>query len=49
MLVEIVVVVLVVGAAVAGMLVYRNNQKKADAIIAKAQNAFNKVKDEVKK
>lgn len=46
MLVEIIVLVLIVGAAV---LVYKNNQKKADAVVAKAQDAFNDTKNSVKK
>lgn len=49
MLVEIVVVVLFIGAAVAGVLVYRNNQKKADAVVAKAQCAFDQTKAVVQK
>ena len=44
----IVVAVLVVVVAIAGILVYKNNQKKADAVIAKAQDAFNKVEDKAK-
>lgn len=37
------VVFLIVAAAVAGILIYRNNKKKADAIITKVEDAADKV------
>ena len=42
------VVVAVAAVASVAVLVYKNNQKKADAVIAKAQGAFNKVEDKAK-
>jgi len=49
MLVEIVVAVLVIGAFVGGILVYRNNKKRIEASVAKINDVVNTVKNEVKK
>jgi len=49
MLVEIFVVVLVVVVTVVGVLVYRNNQKKADVIIKTIQDKFEELREELRK
>ena len=44
----ILTIVIALAAVVGGILVYRNNQKKADAVIAKVEPVVNKVEAEVK-
>jgi uncharacterized membrane protein len=48
MIYVVIAVLVILGAALAGTLIYKNNQKKAEAIAAKVQGIANTVKVDAK-